>query len=434
MQSGRGSDLASLAAPSIDPSVPEEGLPVLLIGLIFILAIPVLYLAVSAILAHVRKVREKGVIEQLNKEASGHEKAGRFVSAAVIYEKLKQYERAAGLFEKGGDYLKAADIFGSMGRFEKMRDLYEKAGDLEKAAGACMRGGLYIDAARIYTQRGEVLQAAEALEMSGNRLAAVRAYREAKKYVRAAFLLKEEGMFREAAEMYGISVAGSEVNKENIDRFYVYAELLRSAGMEEKARDVYLDIMKTDAGYKNVQDRLSVIPTEGERAVEKEGVSARPQAGEEDGRRTLRRLMDTASMGPKDILKLWMNILRALDKRHKAGLFLSNLCPDNIIIDRNNAVYFEEEAPKVFSYSAPECISGGAADQTSEIYSMGVILYEMLAGGLDSFGLKRPGQAGSAVPDWLDEITIRCIQRDREKRYQSIEEIIESLTSLKGRT
>jgi hypothetical protein len=62
---------------------------------------------------------------------------------------------------------------------------------------------------------------------------------------------------------------------------------------------------------------------------------------------------------------------------------------------------------------------------------MGVILYEMLTGSLDAFGLKRPGEVTEDIPSWLEDLTLRCCERKREARYQGFDEIFSALVGLK---
>ena len=62
---------------------------------------------------------------------------------------------------------------------------------------------------------------------------------------------------------------------------------------------------------------------------------------------------------------------------------------------------------------------------------MGVILYEMLTGNLDGLGSTRVSDLVVNLPDWLDELVIRCIRKVREDSdCQSIEEILADIKAL----
>jgi len=83
-------------------------------------------------------------------------------------------------------------------------------------------------------------------------------------------------------------------------------------------------------------------------------------------------------------------------------------------------------------YAAPE--QQGAfkeADHRADIYSAGVILYEMLTGSLKGLGSVGVTDTVENVPEWLDDIVIRCLRKVREDRYQSIKDIFTDLKTLK---
>lgn len=416
----------------------SKGLTALFAGIILITLLPLLFIAVRKILGYVRSRREKGITEELTLEARRREKAGEFVSAALAYEKLKDLESAAELYEKGRDYIKAADVYESIGRMDKVSEMYETAGDLRRAADTLMQSGDFPGSARIYNQIGDKRKAAEALEHSGNMLAAARAYREARDYPRASALLRGAGMHKEAADMYAISLAGAVAGKANLDRFYTYASLLETAGDPERAAEVFRTVWEVDHDYRDVGQRLEAAgvlrgPRQPEPAVEPVGESSEEMSSRETagGEVTLRKLIREGGMEPRRIFRLWVHLLRALDQRQRGGSLPQILAPDCIVIDSGNNVTFSENASKDFAYMAPEVVAGSTPDAVSSIYSMGVILYEMLAGSLDSFGMKRPGEIAENVPPWLEELTLRCLRRKREDRYRGLDEIFSVLADLK---
>jgi len=129
--------------------------------------------------------------------------------------------------------------------------------------------------------------------------------------------------------------------------------------------------------------------------------------------------------------------------------------PQNIMIDGDGNVHvmdfgvaksFEEEETSVFKgitgtppYLSPERAKGEKADQRSDIYSLGIIIFEMLTG-------KRPFEAETTegyihkhlyekpplpskfnirTPPFLDKIILKCLAKDNKKRYQETEEILE---------
>jgi len=102
---------------------------------------------------------------------------------------------------------------------------------------------------------------------------------------------------------------------------------------------------------------------------------------------------------------------------------------ENILFDAHNNISFLKKTPSV-AYGAPEKTKGMELDVRADIYSMGVILYEMLTGDLEGLGAVRVIDVVHNVPDWLDEIVIRCIRKVREDRYQSIAEILDDIRDL----
>lgn len=417
----------------------SRGITSLLVGIAIIAAIPLLYFVATRILDYIRLRKEKGLIEELTLEARKREEAGEFVSAALAYERLKNLEKAAELYEKGRDFIKAAGIYEALGRMDKVSEMYELAGDPEKAAETCLYYRDFAGAARIFNQLGDKLSAAEALEQSGNMLAAARAYREAKDYLKASSLLKEAGMLKEAAEMYAISLAGSEAGNSNLEKFYKYATLLETAGDSKKALEVFRTISKINSAYRDVGQRITnldtnEIPGSG-REVAEENDGQKPDvtspAESRGGEATLRSMIKAGGIEPRYSFRLWVQVLKALDKMQRGGSLPEILNPDSIIIDSGNNVTFSGNVPKDFAYIAPEVVAGAAQDAISSVYSMGVVLYEMLTGSLDAFGLKRPGEVTENIPPWLEELTLKCIEKNREERYQCLDDIFADLAELR---
>src|ERR687893_1131068 len=92
-------------------------------------------------------------------------------------------------------------------------------------------------------------------------------------------------------------------------------------------------------------------------------------------------------------------------------------------------------------YMSPERIQGGPVGPWSDLYSLGVVLYEMLTGELpyeaqDSLALavkhvnespRPPSETNPAVPEELDALTLRLLAKDPSERYGSSTELLEDL-------
>jgi tetratricopeptide (TPR) repeat protein len=359
------------------------------------------------------------LIEDYRKEAAEYERRGKFVSAAVVYEdKLKDQKKAAALYEKGGDHKRAALLYESLGMSQKAKEMYEKEGDAEGAAGVSIQEGEYEEAAKIYDKAGQKVDAALLLEKAGRRMAAIRAYREAGEYRRAASLLEQEGMMKEAAEMFGLSLGGNKISPSNIADYYAFAFKLEKVGEIDKAVGVLREIDGADPTYKDVREKLHSLSS---------GTSEKNEVPE--GVSTLRNFIRSGKIEPKYSLKLWVQILKRLQDMYKIGRKPGLLSPDNIGIDSQNTISFLNR-PVSAAYVSPEVSKGLEPDARADIYASGVILYEMLTGELEGLGSTRVIDVVGNVPDWLDEIVIRCIRKVREDRYQSIEEIFADLKKL----
>jgi len=96
---------------------------------------------------------------------------------------------------------------------------------------------------------------------------------------------------------------------------------------------------------------------------------------------------------------------------------------------------------------SPEQIVGGRCEATSDIYSLGIVLYEMLTGWRPFARLTSPAatmtalltqtpqppSAFAAVPPALDRIVMRCLEREPERRFAGVAELAAELDRLAGR-
>jgi eukaryotic-like serine/threonine-protein kinase len=172
----------------------------------------------------------------------------------------------------------------------------------------------------------------------------------------------------------------------------------------------------------------------------------------------LRELIHTSgNLTVETTLNVSTQLGEALRAAHKRGIIHQDLKSSNILIDNNGKVFITDfglaksiETEKATrpgaiigtpAYFSPEQAKGEKADQRSDIYSLGIIIYEMLIGKLpfhsetnDGYIQKHiherpvpPSKINPAVPQALDKIILRCLEKDRDKRYQSVEELIKDL-------
>ena len=148
-------------------------------------------------------------------------------------------------------------------------------------------------------------------------------------------------------------------------------------------------------------------------------------------------------------------ICEGLGAAHQAGVVHRDLKPSNIMLDSQGRVFIADfgiarstDSQVVTSgsvlgtpaYMSPEQVKGKPVDRTSDIFSLGVILYQMLSGSLPYAGgnayqimnrrLQSPSPVESLnpeVPEHLARITRRCLELEPTDRYAEVAEILEEL-------
>ena len=146
-------------------------------------------------------------------------------------------------------------------------------------------------------------------------------------------------------------------------------------------------------------------------------------------------------------------ICEGLAEAHRLGVVHRDLKPQNIMIDKEgNARIMDFGIARTVrgkgitgagvmvgtpEYMSPEQAEVKEVDQRSDIYSLGVILYEMVTGrvpfeGETPLGIamkhksempKDPRELNAQIPEDLSRVILRCMEKDREKRYQSAREV-----------
>jgi serine/threonine protein kinase len=156
-------------------------------------------------------------------------------------------------------------------------------------------------------------------------------------------------------------------------------------------------------------------------------------------------------------IQLALQICRGLAEAHKHGVVHRDLKPGNIMIDdkgmakimdfgiarsvRTETITESGMMVGTLDYMSPEQAGGIKADNRADIYSLGVILFEMVTGALPfkgetpiSTALKHqteapppPMEKNPSVPESLNSIILKCLEKSRENRYQTVEDLITDL-------
>ena len=192
---------------------------------------------------------------------------------------------------------------------------------------------------------------------------------------------------------------------------------------------------------------------------------------------TLRRKMAAQPLEIPEILDVAIQVASALEEAHSAGIVHRDVKPDNIMVRRNGyvkvldfglakltetldrspsdgeastRVLVHTDAGVVMGtshYMSPEQARGKPVDARSDIWSLGVVIYEMVAGRTPFEGetstdvivaitQKEPpplARFAPHVPPELDWIVMKALRKDRDERYQTIKELITDLRRLKQR-
>jgi len=176
----------------------------------------------------------------------------------------------------------------------------------------------------------------------------------------------------------------------------------------------------------------------------------------------LRRLLDRQGRLPlAQALGLARQLCAALDAAHAEGVVHRDLKPQNILIDAAGNAYIsdfglakslEEGAPLMTltgevlgtpRYMSPEQVEGKPTGPRSDLYALGLILYEMVTGaapfrGASNFQVmyervhsrpKSPKEINPGLPDYLVRIICKCLEPQPERRYQQASEVLRDLES-----
>ncbi len=165
----------------------------------------------------------------------------------------------------------------------------------------------------------------------------------------------------------------------------------------------------------------------------------------------LRQAMQAGRFSPDEALTLVQEMCAALKSAHEDGILHRDIKPENILLDsqgrlkiadfgiaklvgpedlQNFTLTRQDSVLGSPQYMAPEQIeSPEDVDQRADIYSLGVVFYELLTGELP-IGRFAPPSSKNDIDSRIDEIVFRTLEKEREARFQSAEEVSTSVDTL----
>jgi eukaryotic-like serine/threonine-protein kinase len=178
--------------------------------------------------------------------------------------------------------------------------------------------------------------------------------------------------------------------------------------------------------------------------------------------RLLRQIMDEEKLPHERAIKITKGVLRALEYIHNNGVVHRDLKPENIMVNGDDHIKLidfgiasDNSARRLTyanftatlgtpNYISPEQVKGKRGDGRSDIYSMGVILYELLTGKLPFTGPSPlaamndrllnhpvpPTVADPTITPQLQEVIYRALERDPKNRYATAHEFLHDLEHL----
>jgi serine/threonine protein kinase len=163
---------------------------------------------------------------------------------------------------------------------------------------------------------------------------------------------------------------------------------------------------------------------------------------------SLRQLLSDGKISERDALEFVPQIAEALQHAHDAGVVHRDVKPENVLVDalgRVRLVDFglatlfgpnvarspdDNRVAGTLGYMAPEQIAAPeTVDHRADIYSTGVVFYEMLAHELPRAERLPPSQKAATDPR-LDPIVQRAMEHERERRYQAARQMHSAITDL----
>ncbi len=178
--------------------------------------------------------------------------------------------------------------------------------------------------------------------------------------------------------------------------------------------------------------------------------------------KTLKELIrEKGRLSYEETIDIAIQIARALSHAHKNHIVHRDIKPHNILVSDDGRIKVTDfgiakaattstvtNTSNVIGsvhYFSPEQARGGYTNEKSDIYSLGIVMYEMVTGRVPFEGdspisvaikhiqedIVTPRQFVKTIPESLEKIILKCVEKDQSLRYDSAEELLKDLEKAK---
>lgn len=176
-----------------------------------------------------------------------------------------------------------------------------------------------------------------------------------------------------------------------------------------------------------------------------------------DGKNLKEYIREKGRLPVHEAVKIVQQIAEALEQAHAAGVVHRDIKPQNILFSRSGKIKVTDFGIAIagdgvtvtagdtivgsVQYISPEQVRGGVAGKQSDLYSLGIVFYEMVTGKVPFTGESQvavamkhiqeeivpPRRLVESLPETLERIILKAVQKDSAERYTSASELLEDL-------